>query len=83
MGSSAATTTSAITRLRDEQDFRYQNGAASRSIPHLGVNIDVDNGELGLDFNDGSSPSDTDDSELPWAASYSCMYHFMRQVLRS
>ena len=64
-----------------EQDFRYQNGAASRSIPHLGVNIDVDNGGLGLDFDDESSPSDTDDSELPWAASHSCMYHSMRQVI--
>ena len=41
-----------------EQDFRYQNGSASRSIPHLGVNIDVDNGGLGLDFDDESSPSD-------------------------
>ncbi|KAH9000096.1 CNH-domain-containing protein [Lactarius akahatsu] len=58
-----------------EHDFRYQNGAASRShtnIPHLGVNIDVDNGRLGLDFDDDeSSPSDTDDSELPWANSRS------------
>ncbi|KAH9042293.1 CNH-domain-containing protein [Lactarius hengduanensis] len=58
-----------------EHDSRYQNGAASRShtnIPHLGVNIDVDNGRLGLDFDDDeSSPSDTDDSELPWANSRS------------
>ncbi|KAH9072338.1 CNH-domain-containing protein [Lactarius deliciosus] len=58
-----------------EHDFRYQNGAASPShtnIPHLGVNIDVDNGRLGLDFDDDeSSPSDTDDSELPWANSRS------------
>ena len=30
-----------------------------------------DNGGLGLDFDDESS---TDDSELPWAASHSCMY---------
>ena len=44
-----------------EQDFRY---AASRSIPHLGVDFDVDNGGLGLGFDDDSSPSDTDDSEL-------------------
>jgi hypothetical protein len=57
---------------------RYQNGAANRSIPHLGVNIDVDNGRLGLDFDEESSPSDTDDSELPWANSHSCMYHSMR-----
>jgi hypothetical protein len=58
---------------------QYQNGAASRSIPHLGVNIDVDSGRLGLDFDDESSPSDTDDSELPWAAaSHSCKYHSKR-----
>ena len=47
MGSSTATT-SATAHLQDEQDFRYQNGAAIRSIPHLGVNLDVDNGGLGL-----------------------------------
>ena len=41
-----------------EQGFHYQNGSTSRSIPHLGVNIDVDNGGLGLDFDDESSPSD-------------------------
>jgi hypothetical protein len=62
---------------------QYQNGAASRSIPHLGVNIDVDNGRLGLDFDDESSPSDTDDSELPWAAAHSRMYHSMRPILHS
>ena len=64
-----------------DRDFRYQNGAASRSIPRLGVNIDADNGRLGLDFEDDSSPSDTDDSELPWAASHGRMYHPMR-ILR-
>ncbi|KAI0306077.1 CNH domain-containing protein [Multifurca ochricompacta] len=57
-----------------EHDFRYQNGAATRShtnIPQLGVNIDTDNGRLGIDFAEESSPSDTDDSELPWANSRS------------
>ena len=48
MGSSAAITSSATTRLQDEQDLRYQIGAAIRSIPYLGVNIDIDNGGLGL-----------------------------------
>ena len=64
-----------------EQDFRYQNDAASRSIPYLGVNIDINNGGLGFDLDDDSSPSDTDDSELPWAAEHSCMYHSMCQVI--
>ncbi|KAI0315023.1 CNH domain-containing protein [Amylostereum chailletii] len=37
-------------------------------LPQVGLNIDADNGRLGLDFSEGSSPSDTDDgSELPWA----------------
>ncbi|KAI0272327.1 CNH domain-containing protein [Gloeopeniophorella convolvens] len=57
-----------------DPDPRYQNGAASRShtnIPRLGVNIDVDNGRLGLDFGEESSTSDTDESELPWARSKS------------
>jgi RHO1 GDP-GTP exchange protein 1/2 len=57
-----------------EHDFRYQNGSASRSynnVPHIGVNIDSTNGRLGLDFDEESSPSDTDDSELPWANSLS------------
>ncbi|KAI0042292.1 CNH-domain-containing protein [Auriscalpium vulgare] len=49
---------------------RYQNGASghpSNGVPRLGVNIDADNGRLGIDFAEGSSPSDTDDgSELPW-----------------
>ena len=57
--------------------LHYQNGSPSRShsnIPHLGLNIDVDNGRLGIDFAEESSPSDTDDSELPWAHSRSCPY---------
>jgi RHO1 GDP-GTP exchange protein 1/2 len=57
-----------------EPDYRYQNGSASPSytnIPHLGVNIDSNNGQLGLDFDEESSPSDTEDSELPWANSQS------------
>jgi RHO1 GDP-GTP exchange protein 1/2 len=57
-----------------ENDLRYQNGSASRSytnIPHLGVNIDSTNGRLGLDFDEETSPSDTEDSELPWANSQS------------
>ena len=33
-----------------EQDFRNQNGAASRSMPHLGVNIDVEIGGLASYF---------------------------------
>ncbi|KAI0263496.1 hypothetical protein BC834DRAFT_316769, partial [Gloeopeniophorella convolvens] len=48
-----------------DPDPRYQNGAASRShtnIPRLGVNIDVDNGRLGLDFGEESSTSDTSPS---------------------
>lgn len=60
-----------------DQGLHYQNGSPSRShsnIPHLGLNIDVDNGRLGLDFAEESSPSDTDDSELPWAHSRSCSY---------
>jgi RHO1 GDP-GTP exchange protein 1/2 len=57
-----------------EPDYRYQNGSASPSytnIPHLGVNLDSNNSQLGLDFDEESSPSDTDDSELPWANSQS------------
>jgi RHO1 GDP-GTP exchange protein 1/2 len=57
-----------------EPDYRYQNGSASPSytnIPHLGVNIDSNNGQLGLDFDEESSPSDTDDSELPWTNPHS------------
>jgi RHO1 GDP-GTP exchange protein 1/2 len=57
-----------------ENDLRYQNGSASRSytnIPHLGLSIDSTNGRLGLDFDEESSPSDTEDSELPWANSQS------------
>src|SRR5229473_6963070 len=53
-----------------DQGLHYQNGSPSRShpnIPHLGLNIDADNGRLGIDFAEESSPSDTDDSELPWA----------------
>lgn len=60
-----------------DQGLHYQNGSPSRShtnIPHLGLNIDVDNGRLGIDFAEESSPSDTDDSELPWAHSHSCSY---------
>ncbi|KAI9510515.1 CNH domain-containing protein [Russula earlei] len=52
-----------------EQGPQYQNGSPSRShstTPHLGLNIDVDDGGLGIGFADESSPSDTDDSELPW-----------------
>ena len=52
-----------------DPDFHY-NVSPSRShpnIPHLGLNIDADNGRLGIDFAEESSPSDTDDSELPWA----------------
>jgi hypothetical protein len=62
---------------------QYQNRAASRSIPHLGVNIVVDNGRLGLFFDNESSPGDTDDSELPWAAAHSRMYHSLRKGLHS
>jgi hypothetical protein len=57
-----------------DQGLHYQNGSPSHShpnIPHLGLNIDVDNGRLGIDFAEESSPSDTDDSELPWAHSHS------------
>lgn len=53
-----------------DQGLHYQNGSPSRShpnIPHVGLNIDADNGRLGIDFAEESSPSDTDDSELPWA----------------
>ena len=53
-----------------DQGLHYQNGSPSRNhpnIPHLGLNIDSDNGRLGIDFAEESSPSDTDDSELPWA----------------
>ncbi|KAF8493205.1 CNH-domain-containing protein [Russula emetica] len=53
-----------------DQGLHYQNGSPSRShpnIPHLGLSIDADNGRLGIDFAEESSPSDTDDSELPWA----------------
>lgn len=60
-----------------DQGIHYQNGSPSRShpnIPHLGLNIDVDNGRLGIDFAEESSPSDTDDSELPWAHSHSGSY---------
>ncbi len=59
-----------------DQGLHYQNGSPSRShlnIPHLGLNIDADNGRLGIDFAEESSPSDTDDSELPWAHSRSCL----------
>ncbi|KAI0060701.1 CNH-domain-containing protein [Artomyces pyxidatus] len=57
-----------------DKDPRYHNGGPSYphpgNVPRLGVNIDADNGRLGLDFGEGSSPSDTDDgSELPWARS--------------
>ena len=66
-----------------EQDLRYQNGSASRSlnnIPHLGVNIDATNGRLDLRFDEesSSSPSDTDDSELPWANAHSCTSFFFK-----
>ena len=60
-----------------DQGIHYQNGSPSHShpnIPHLGLNIDVDNGRLGIDFAEESSPSDTDDSELPWAHSPPCSY---------
>ena len=43
------------------------------------MNTDVDNVRLGLDFDNESSPSDPDVSELPWANSHSCMYHSIRQ----
>jgi hypothetical protein len=77
MGTSAAT----LPQQQQESVYeykQYQNGFVSRSILHLGVNIDVDNGRLGLDSDDESSPGDTDDSELPWAVSHSCMYHSKR-----
>ncbi len=66
-----------------EQDLHYQNGSPSHpNIPNLGLNIDVDNGRLGLDFAEESSPSDTDDSELPWAHSRSCTYlRFFETIL--
>ncbi len=35
--------------------------------PTLGVKIDVDNGKLSLNFGNESSPSGTDNLELPWA----------------
>jgi hypothetical protein len=46
----------------------------AEAYPHLGVNIDVDNGRLALHFDDDSSPSDTVNLELPWVESHSCMY---------
>ena len=59
-----------------DQGHYFQNGSPSRShpnIPHLNIDV-VDNGRLGVDFSEESSPSDTDDSELPWAHSRSCTY---------
>ena len=60
-----------------EQGLHYQNGSPSHShpnIPHLGLNIDADNSGLGIDLAEESSPSDTEDSELPWTHSRSCTY---------
>jgi RHO1 GDP-GTP exchange protein 1/2 len=67
-----------------DQGLRYQNGSPSRShpnIPHLGLNIDADNGRLGIDFAEESSPSDTDDSELPWAHRSSPSLYLSQQLL--
>ncbi|TFY52107.1 hypothetical protein EVG20_g10702, partial [Dentipellis fragilis] len=50
--------------------FNNYNGRPD--VPRLGVNIDADNGRLGLDFaedSNSSSPSDESASELPWARS--------------
>jgi RHO1 GDP-GTP exchange protein 1/2 len=67
-----------------DQGLHYQNGSPSRShpnIPHLGLNIDADNGRLGIDFAEESSPSDPDDSELPWAHHSSPSLYFSQQRL--
>lgn len=67
-----------------DQALHYQNGSPNRShpnIPHLGLNIDADNGRLGIDFAEESSPSDTDDSELPWTHRSSSSLYFLEQHL--
>ncbi|KXN92394.1 Rho1 guanine nucleotide exchange factor 1 [Leucoagaricus sp. SymC.cos] len=59
---------------RNSNSFPHsQNGSpASRpphyqDLPRLGINLDQDDGRLGIDFNGSSNSSDEGSSELPWA----------------